>query len=104
MKPANEPDLMRLYLGHCAIGFVLSAIFVACLLWLDIARIGSLVATSDVGWLAIFLLWFFNGSVFGGVQFAVSIMLNVDRDDDHSGGTPLPVLINTYVEPVVSKS
>ncbi len=104
MKPANEPDLMRLYLGHCAIGFALSAIFVACLLWLDVARIRSLIATSDVGWLAVFLLWFFNGSVFGGVQFAVRIMLNIDKDDDRGGGTPLPTRVSTCAASVVPKS
>lgn len=97
MKPANEPDLMRLYLRHCLVGFVLSAVFVALLLWYDIARIGTLVAGSDVGYLAVFLLWFFHGTIFGSVQFAVSIMLNADRDDndDHrGGGTPVPVRVD----------
>ncbi len=94
MKPANEPDLMRLYLRHCVVGFVLSAVFVGLILWYDIARIGSLVAGSDVGWLAVFLLWFFNGTVFGSVQFAVNIILNAENEnDDRGGGRPIPVRV-----------
>ena len=94
MKPAHEPDLMRLYLRHCAVGFVLSAVFVALILWFDIARLGSLVAGSDIGWLAVFLLWFFNGTVFGSVQFAIMIMLDADDDDDEPrGGRMIPVRV-----------
>lgn len=96
MSDTEEPDLMRLYLRHCAVGFVLSAIFVALILYYDIARIGSLVAGSDVGYLAVFLLWFFNGTIFGSVQFAISIMLNADdddEDDDPPGGMLVPVRV-----------
>jgi hypothetical protein len=89
MRPENEPDLMRLYLRHCAIGFVLSAVFVALILWRDVAGLGSLVAGSDVGYLAVFLLWFFNGTVFGSVQFAIVVMSQADDDDDDDHRGPL---------------
>jgi len=86
---------MRLYLRHCAIGFGLSTAFVFGLLWLDIAGLASLVAGSDVGVLAVFLLWFFHGSLFGAVQFGVMLVLNAtDEDDGGSGGggcRPVPV-------------
>ena len=89
MRPTNEPNLMQLYLRHCAIGFALSAVFVALILWRDVAGLGSLIAGSDVGVLAVFLLWFFHGTVFGSVQFAIMIMLQSDDsdddDDDHRG-------------------
>ena len=88
MRPENEPDLMRLYLRHCAIGFVLSAVFVALILWRDVAGLGSLIAGSDIGYLAVFLLWFFHGTVFGSVQFAIIVMSQAeddDDDDDHRG-------------------
>ncbi len=85
---------MRLYLRHCAVGFALSAVFVAMIMWFDIARIGSLVMGSDIGWLAVFLLWFFHGTIFGSVQFAVSIMLNAEKEDgDRGGGTAIPVTV-----------
>ncbi len=82
MHPEKEPDLMRLYLRHCAFGFALSAVFVALILWRNVAGLGMLIAGSDVGWLAVFLLWFFNGTVFGSVQFAFMIMSQSDDDDD----------------------
>lgn len=82
MRPENEPDLMRLYLRHCAIGFALSAAFVGLLLWRDVAGLGSLIAGSDIGLLAVFLLWFFHGTVFGSVQFAIMVMLQSEDDDD----------------------
>ena len=95
MTHDDEPDLMRLYLRHCAVGFVIAAGFVALLLWHDVARLGTLVANSDIGWLAVFLLWLFHGTVFGSVQFAISIMLDAqdDDDDDQSGGQLIPIRV-----------
>ncbi len=95
MKPSNEPDLMRLYLKHCAIGFALSSVFVALILWRDVAGLGTLIAGSDVGVLAVFLLWFFHGTIFGGVQFAIMLMLqaNDDNDDDDHRGTLIPIRV-----------
>ena len=95
MRPDNEPNLMQLYLRHCIIGFGLSAVFVALLLWRDVAGLGSLIAGSDIGWLAVFLLWFFHGTIFGGVQFAIMIMLRADDDDDDDDqrGRMIPIRV-----------
>lgn len=94
MRPENEPDLMSLYLRHCAIGFVLSAVFVALILWHDVAGLGSLIAGSDEGYLAVFLLWFFNGTVFGSVQFAIVVMSQADdNDDDYHRGPLIPIRV-----------
>ncbi len=98
MKPSNEPNLMALYLRHCAIGFALSAVFVAVILWRDVAGLGSLVMGSDVGVLAVFLLWFFHGTIFGSVQFAVVLMLDADDDrddDDDHRGQLIPVRVSS---------
>ncbi|EBA12918.1 hypothetical protein [Roseobacter sp. CCS2] len=97
MRPENEPDLMRLYLRHCAVGFVLSAVFVALILWQNVAGLGSLIAGSDIGWLAILLLWFFNGTIFGSVQFAIVIMSQAeddDDDDDDFRGPLIPIRVS----------
>ena len=93
MRPINEPNLMWLYLRHCAIGFALSAVFVGLILWYDIAGLGGLVMGSDIGILAAFLLWFFNGTVFGSVQFAIVIMFmsDNDKDDTPRRGLLIPV-------------
>lgn len=80
------PDLIRLYITHVAVGFAISAVVVAGLLWFNVANLGHLVATSDVGWLAALLLWLFNGIVFAGVQFAIAIMGMADDDDDDDEG------------------
>ena len=96
MTQNNEPNPMQIYLRHCAVGFLAAAVFVAMLLFYDIARLGTLVAGSDIGWLAVFLLWFFHGTIFGGVQFAVSIMLDAQDDkddDDHHGGRMIPIRV-----------
>ncbi|MEL7178421.1 MAG: hypothetical protein AAFN63_01190 [Pseudomonadota bacterium] len=95
MRPQNEPNLMRLYLRHCAVGFALSAVFVALILWRDVAGLGSLIAGSDIGWLAVFLLWFFNGTIFGSVQFAIVIMSQADDDDDDDDlrGPLIPIAV-----------
>lgn len=83
------PDLIKMYIRQTVIGFVLSAVFVALLLYLNVVNLWHLVTHTDVGLLAVFLLWLFNGIVFAGVQFGISIMLmkydDDDDDDDHRG-------------------
>ena len=68
------PRLIKTYILHCAIGFALAAVFVAGLLWLNIANLWHLVTHTDDGPLAVFLLWLFNGLVFAGAQFGISVM------------------------------
>lgn len=76
------PQLVRLYIRHSAIGFALAAVFVAGLLALDIGGLGHLVTSVNGGWLALLMLWVFNGIVFAGVQFALA--LPSDRSDQGS--------------------
>ena len=76
------PPLIRHYVIQTAIGFALAAVFVVMLLAFDIVGLRRLILGSDIGLLALFLLWFFNGIVFAGVQFGISIMLMGDDDDD----------------------
>ena len=86
------PDLIKMYIRQTAIGFVLSAVFVALLLSMNVVNLWHLVTHSDVGFLAVFLLWLFNGIVFAGVQFGISIMLmkyDDDDDDDDDRGHPV---------------
>lgn len=80
------PDLIRLYIRQVVIGFAISAVVVAGILWFDIAGLGRLIFNSDVGVMAAFLLWVFNGILFAGVQFAVAIMGMADDDDDDDDG------------------
>lgn len=80
------PKLIRLYIIQAAIGFGIAGVFVAMLLWFNVANLWHLVTHSDMGFLAVLILWVSNGVVFGGVQFAISIMRMKDDDDDDSHG------------------
>jgi hypothetical protein len=83
------PDLIKMYIRQSVIGFALSAVFVTLLLYFNVVNLWHLVTHTEAGLLAVFLLWLFNGIVFAGVQFGVSIMLmsydDDDDDDDHRG-------------------
>ncbi len=68
------PGLVRFYIRHVIIGYLLSAIFVGLLLWLNVGNLWHLVTHSDAGILAVFLLVVFNGIVFSGVQFGIAVM------------------------------
>ncbi len=84
------PNLIRLYITQVAIGFAVSAAFVAMLLWFNVANLWHLVTHDPAGPLAVLLLWVFNGIVFSGVQFGISVMRMAERDDPPSGGGSAP--------------
>lgn len=87
------PPLVRLYIRHCAIGFLLSAIFVAALFSLNVANLWTLVSGSDVGLLAAFMLFMGNGVVFAGVQFGITVMRMAEDDDEPRSGVRDPVAV-----------
>ncbi|SDX20865.1 hypothetical protein [Roseicitreum antarcticum] len=93
------PKLVKLYIQQVAIGFALAVVFVGMLLWANVANLAHLVFNTSGGYLALFLLIFFNGIVFGGVQFAIAIMRMAGRDDDTSGGKPLRDLTRYATNP-----
>ena len=80
------PRLVRLYIESVVLGFAISAIFTAGLLWLDVAGLGHLILGSDIGWIAALMLVFFNGIVFAAVQFAFRVMGMADEDEGPKGG------------------
>ncbi len=84
------PKLVRLYITHVAIGFAISAAFTLALVFLDVAGLKGLVLGSSDGILGAFLIFFFNGLVFGGVQFAIAVMRMRD-DGKPRGGKRLPL-------------
>jgi hypothetical protein len=79
------PRLIRLYIRQVLTGFALGLIFTMLLVTLNVANLGHLVSTVDGGTLAFWLLAIFNGSVFAGVHFGITILrMGHDRDDDES--------------------
>ena len=83
------PKLIRLYITQVAWGFVISAIFVGALLALNVANLRHLITNSDVGLIALVMIWFMNGIVFAGVQFAYAIMSMAEKPQGPRGGTPV---------------
>ena len=86
MKDPKMPKLVRLYIRQTLIGFVVSAVFVGLLFWFNVANLWHLVTHTDGGVLAAFLLFMFNGIVFSGVQFGISIMRMAEREDEGPRG------------------
>ncbi len=82
------PALVRLYIRHCLIGFAIAGAFTAGLLWLNVANLQHLVLNTSGGALAVFLLFFFNGLLFAGVQFAIAVMGMAEKPDHGGGAAP----------------
>lgn len=83
------PKLVRLYITQVAWGFAISAIFVGVLLALNVANLRHLITGSEIGLIALLMIWFMNGIVFAGVQFAYAIMSMAEKPKGPRGGTPV---------------
>jgi len=80
------PKLIKLYIRHVAIGFAIAAAFVAMLLWFNVMNLWHLISTSDVGLMAVVVLWFAHGIVFAGVQFGLAVMALAEPGDGSKPG------------------
>jgi multisubunit Na+/H+ antiporter MnhE subunit len=83
------PKLIRLYITQVIWGFVISAVFVGVLLAVNVANLRGLIWGSDVGLIALVMIWFMNGIVFAGVQFAYKIMSMAEKPGGPRRGTPV---------------
>lgn len=86
------PKLVRLYITNVAIGFGLGAVFVAMLVWFNIAGLGHLVMDTTGGWLAGVMLWVSNGIIFAGAQFGIAVMRLAEDDHAPRGGLRQPLI------------
>ncbi len=87
------PELVKLYIRNVLIGFWVAALFVAMLFWLNVMNLWTLISNHPDGILATFLLWFMNGIVFAGVQFAYAIMQMAQKEEGPHGGKPVRQLV-----------
>jgi len=87
------PPFLRFLIRHAAIGFAISAGFVAAILAADPAGLGTLLTASREHPLPLALLWFFAGLTFGGVQMAAAIMLGQEEGPRPTRGRLLPIAI-----------
>lgn len=96
------PQLVRFYMRHVLIGFALAAVFTGLLLWFNVGNLWHLVTHTAEGPLAVFLLFFFNGVVFGGVQHAIAVMLLAEDGGDGGRKAPAPAVVPAP-EPVAAR-
>ena len=90
------PKLIRVYINQVALGFVISAMCVGLLLALNVGNLRHLITNSDIGLIALGMIWFMNGIVFAGVQFAYKIMCMAEKPKGPRGGK----LITEVLKPV----
>ncbi|MDA7963319.1 hypothetical protein [Ruegeria sp.] len=83
------PKLIRLYITQVAMGFVISAVFVGVLLGVNVGNLRHLILGSEIGLIALFMIWFMNGIVFAGVQFAYKIMSMAEKPGGPRRGLPV---------------
>lgn len=79
------PFLVKFLVRHAAIGVGVAALFVGLLVAFDVARLGTLFATSADGMLALAVLTFALGLTFGSVQMGFAVMLMSDKDEPPAG-------------------
>lgn len=72
------PELVRLYIRSVLIGILLSLVFSGAIIFFDVVGMRNLMLLTSGGWLAAFLLVFFNAILFAGVQFAFAVMSLAD--------------------------
>lgn len=87
------PRLVRLYIVNVAIGFAVSALFLAAMIWLNIANLGHLVLETPSGWIGGLMMFVSNGVIFAGAQFGIAVMRQADSDDGPRGGSKVPALV-----------
>lgn len=80
------PELVRLYIRQCFIGFLLALVFTGLLLALNVVNLWHLVTHTQGGWLAVVMLVVFNTIVFAGVQFGISVMRMAEDDTPSDRG------------------
>ena len=80
------PQLVRLYIRNVLFGAGLAAVFVGLLLGLNVGNLRHLILGSDIGYIALALLFIFNTVVFSGVQFAIAVMGMAEDETPPGGG------------------
>lgn len=94
------PKLVRLYIICVLTGFGISALFLGFLLWQDVMGLRGLILGSDQGFVAALMLFVFNGALFAGVQFAITVMAMADDDQGPRGGRKTRVSLPQRLVPV----
>ncbi len=76
------PKHIAFLLRHAAIGSLVAAVFVALLLWMNVANLWHLVTHTREGPLAVAVFWVLCAITFGSVQMGIRIMMLSERSED----------------------
>lgn len=81
------PPAVRFFILHGLLGFLLSALLMAAILWADPGGVATVLRRADSHPWPVLLLWFFLGLTLGGVQSGAAVMLlgTPDRRDPLDG-------------------
>ncbi|MEM7076421.1 MAG: hypothetical protein AAGA28_17060 [Pseudomonadota bacterium] len=80
------PSSGRTVLINTAVGFALAAVFVALLLWFNIAGLAHRIAAVSKGWVMLLPLWAMFGGLFTCIQIVLAGLKDDDDDDDGPRG------------------
>jgi hypothetical protein len=80
------PAHIRMIVKHAAIGFGISGVFTAMILYFNIGNLWHLVTNTAGGPIAVIMLVVFGGITFGSVQIGYVIMTMKAADDEPKGG------------------
>ncbi|MEL7460067.1 MAG: hypothetical protein AAFX45_11255 [Pseudomonadota bacterium] len=81
------PRLVQLFLVSTGIGYALAGVFLALVIWFDVAHLGHLILNVDGGWFAGGVFVVLTGNVFAAVQVGISVMRGVDAAEPPEGPT-----------------
>lgn len=79
-SPRHDWRLLRFLARHCATGIVAGWSLLLGLKWTDVGRIGTLIESSDAGWIAFAMLAAAFGLTGGAVGMGVAVMALGRRD------------------------
>lgn len=91
------PDHIKLILRHAAFGFVLSAAFIALLMYFNVANLWHLGTHTSEGPIALAMMFVFCGITFGSAQVGYKIMMMTNEDDGGQGGKRDGVMLRSPV-------
>lgn len=97
------PKLISLYIRQVAIGFAISAAFVAGLLYFNVGGLWRLISNDSAGLIAVVMLWISNGIVFAGVQFGIRVMMMAEGNQKPGGGARIRAFAEPALVRVASK-
>ena len=72
------PEPVSFFIKHILIGFAVAGLFTAALIYFDFSGLRGMLMKEEMWLVAVLILWFANGSVFGALQVAYAVMAKAE--------------------------